>query len=129
MADTTDVTYYVDQKAQIGMSDRFTRGYDSEVARTEIEELIVELEEEGRPAHLRGTLRDAIDDGYIENEEQLNAFLYREAPGEDFWEVEFGRVVDPYVVIAHAALNKCAWLLRAKYGGDGPPECRQNDGT
>lgn len=122
MADHRDLGYYVAQKASIGMA-RATDVYEysADVARHDLERHIRDwVESECSPAAIEvlcGARR------YTDEEHELRRFLQEHDKGWDFWEMTIGQVLRPSVITSHLALNKCAALLREKYGASGPPAC------
>jgi hypothetical protein len=122
MADCTDVDYYVAQKASIGLRRQDIEEYDEDVARHEIIEHVKDAHRDGardKAAVLRGALK------WTECAEMLTEYLHDHSSNWDLWELRPGRVLSYRVVVSHVALNRCAWLLRARYGYAGPPACRQ----
>lgn len=121
MADCTDVGYYVAQKASIGLRRQDIEEYDEDVARHEIIEHVKDAHRDGsldKAAVLRGALEHAA------YKEELAAYLHDNSGHWDLWELQPGRVLSYRVVVSHVALNRCAWLLRARHGMQGPPACR-----
>lgn len=119
IADSTDLDYYVAQKACIGSGREVVYQYNEAVARAELTEAAARWEQDGEHGQRAiRVVREAVQ--RAETETELRDFLAREEP--ELWEYQFGRVLQPRVVFAHAALQKCAALLREKYGG--PPDCR-----
>jgi hypothetical protein len=118
IGDHSDVGYYVSQKASIGMGGARQSEYDSDVAVHEIRERIGEESDTA----LRGVLEEALH--HTETEDGLRDFLSVNDDGWDFWEWEVGLVVPFNVVVSHLAAQRCAWLLRARYGMGGPPQCQ-----
>jgi hypothetical protein len=123
MADCTDVDYYVAQKASIGEPRVERHDYDARVARHELIWTIQEKEREDDDVEYIGVLKEALE--HVEHREELRQFLSENDEGWDLWEHDFGRVTGWHVVVCHVALNKCAWLLREKYGDEGPPGARR----
>lgn len=127
LADCTDVGYYVMQKAAIG--GETTKEYEREVAvhdinaeRAELYRNIADGDTSAVP--LARLLSEAVE-YYSESEQELRGFLSEHDDGWDLWEREYGHVVPHHVIFAHAALNRTAWLLRERYGRDGPPICAE----
>lgn len=121
MADHCDVGYYVAQKAAIGSPRSDVSSYVPEVALHELRERLEQVGEPETEADraLCEILEEAQD--YVGNQHELRTFLSEHDNGYDFWEWHVGEVLSYHVVFAHMALNRCAWLLRAKYGPGGPP--------
>lgn len=129
LADCTDVEYYVTQKACIGSGPETVFEYDWTIARDSMREVAEEWDRTGEEsASVVDVLRRAAEHEWTE--EELGEFLCRMGAKlcggrpSALAELRFGRVLRSNVVFAHAALNKCAWLLREKYGPEGPPDCR-----
>ncbi len=125
LADSTDVGYYVMQKASIGMG--IPAGYDAEVARHDLRALADDHRRDGDEQDAPGLipLLEEAAERYAEREQELRAFLHAGDRGWGLWELTIGRVVPEHVVIAHVALNRCAWLLRERHGLGGPACCRR----
>lgn len=123
MADCTDVGYYVVQKAAIGMGARVdATEYDADVARAYLRAYV-----DGEVENGQGDLRDVLLEAaahHCEYQQELRQFLASKDKDWDLWELRPGEVPAWRVVIGHALLNKCAWLLRERYGLAGPPSCR-----
>lgn len=126
MADCTDLGYYIEQKAAIGAgcSRAGVLQYRPELAEQELREQADEWEQGERDPRAVKLFREAAA-RYATYEHELQQFLHDGDQGWDLWEYKFGKVLDDHVVTSHAALNKCASLLREKYGSEGPPECRR----
>jgi hypothetical protein len=124
MADCCDVGYYVAQKASIGGGHDTVRRWDAEVAQDDLLRLAQEYaEEDGHDYSATiDTLREAAD-RHFENSHEMWQFLH-DAEEHDLYEYRFGEYLAPHVIVSHVALNKCAWLLRARHGAAGPPACR-----
>lgn len=125
----TDVGYYVNQKAAIGMSRSatYTREYNEEVARHDLRQYIRELKQEPDWRTDRAELIEVIQEALeiaTESHHELWDFLGHRDKGWDLWEHRFGEVISQSVVVGHLALQRCAYLLLDKYGDAGPPECR-----
>jgi hypothetical protein len=118
MADCTDLGYYIVQKASIGMAGRVdAMEYDAEVARDYLQAYVDGNVENGE-GELREVLLEARD--HCEHRDELRQFLAAEDKGWDLWELTPGEVPAWRVVVSHALLNKCAWLIREKWGSNGP---------
>lgn len=118
---------YVREKAAIGTGRLYSDGYDERVALTELDDRIAELHEEDSP---NGKLIDLLRDAkrHAETEHELRAYLSEHDEGWDLWEWRLGDVAPHNVVQAHACIQRCAWLLQAKHGPYGPPECGHRPG-
>ena len=116
-----DVGYYVAQKASIGMgrSGRGSDDYDERVAKHDLQDCIDDLTRSGFEQDRQiAVLTDALEQ--TEDERTLRSFLSENDRGWDLWEHSFGRVVSTPVITGHLALQRCAYLLLAKYGEEGP---------
>ena len=126
MADHTDFGYYVMQKASIGTGHSHVWTFDADVARHDLREFLADRDEDEDFGALKHLFEEvsALD---LESEAQLHAHLNESDLYHryDLWECSFGRVPEFRVVVSWAALNKCAWLLREKYGHGGLPQCKK----
>lgn len=122
MADCTDVGYYVAQKASIGLRYQDVVEYDEQVAIDYLRERI----EDERDACEGPAMLEFLDRAlaHVENKHELHRYLAEEGSRWDAWEWEPGKVLSYRVAVSHVALNRCAWLLRARHGMQGPPACR-----
>lgn len=127
MADSRDLDYYVAQKAAIGLTPRDVEEYDEDVAKAELEVRLADLKAEAEPnAEMVCLVEEALAARYItETHEQLHQFLNERDKGWGLWEWRVGRVLAFRVVMSHAVLNKCVWLLRERHGDAGPAQCRR----
>lgn len=121
MADCRDVGYYVAQKAAIGTRRGDVDEYDGDVARYDIRATIRDAERNDYAPEFIRLLEESLE--YADEKEELQRFLHEGDKGWDLWEYSFGKVLSPHVIINHVALNKCAWLLRARHGELGPRQC------
>jgi hypothetical protein len=112
----TDVSYYVAQKASIGMSDagKLTEEYNSEVAEAQLKEHAEYLRENDGDADEIGVLEAAVDrDGWDRctgTREELWEYLMsnRQYPPDL---PDFGMVTAPRVIYAWAAMRRLCELL------------------
>jgi len=123
MADCTDLGYYVAQKAAIGSRMDATWEYDEAVARFDLARHIEDYKESGFDhSKVIAILEEATH--YTENETELRGFISSVDDQWDLWELTIGKALSWNVVIGHAALVRCAALLRERHGNAGPPETR-----
>ena len=126
MADCTDVSYYVAQKASIGLRNQDVVEYDEDVAVAGLRERLAdERQEHDVDQEMLEFLEGAL--AHTENQHELRRYLAEEGSRWDAWEWDVGKVLSYRVVVSHVALNRCAWLLRARYGYAGPPACRRKE--
>ena len=123
IADCLDVGYYVSQKARVGMCDDVSGSYDSRVAAHDIRVAIEAHQNEADDEAVK-LLRESLEENHHEDQQELMAFLSQSEVELCVSAHGFGAVTSWRVLVAHAALQRTASLLRERHGPDGPPSAR-----
>lgn len=108
------VSYYVRQKAMAGLSDggKLVDGYNADVARYDLQQLIDTYTHDDPESKLLGPLKEALSE-WIDEGESMKQFLY-DSGFESEELPEIGRVLRPRVVYAWAACKRACELIDGK---------------
>lgn len=111
MGKCRDVSYYVAQKAAIGLTDagKLTETYDQDVAEAQLREHAKDLRESGDYDEDDITPFEEAADHHTESHEALWDYLYRAVDPVDL--PSFGMVTAPRVIFAWAAMRRLCELL------------------